>query len=210
MDRKVADRLTALAPEGMALPPRFLVELGEAYALPPRHYHALDHVVNMAEQFELVRRQVGWREPFPVYHAVLTHDAVYEPGKSDNESRSAELACSWADAYWPEAGWGPRAAFLVQSTAAHHALPTGEDEDLDHFLDCDLAILGAESATYDAYAAGIRAEYVPVAGDAFDAGRASFLRSLLERPNIFRSDFFRRRLDAAARDNLRRELSALE
>lgn len=194
----------------MELPSPFLTELAEAYARPPRVYHTLDHMIAAAAEFDIVQRKVGWQEPEAVYVAVLAHDAVYEPGRSgENERLSGALARQWAEAYWPEAGWGERAEFLVQQTADHYAAPLGEDSDLDLFLDCDLAILGAEPSVYDAYARGIRAEYEPVVGDAYAAGRSAFLQSLLARATLFRSGFFRERLETQARSNVAREAASL-
>ena len=205
------DLAKSLAPPRMVLPDAFLGELVAAYERPPRVYHTFEHAIAVAEEFDRVRRRVGWREPEPTYLAVLAHDAVYEPGRSgENERRSADLARDWAERYWPDAGWGERAAFLVLQTAAHYDWPVGEDLDLDLFLDCDLAILGAAEPVYDAYAAGIRAEFSPVVGDAYEAGRRDFLESLSARRSLFRSDYFRERLDDQARRNVARELETLE
>lgn len=180
----------------------------QAYRSPGRHYHTLDHVLDVAARYREVSAGPGWQDPATVLLAVLAHDAVYVPGAIDNEARSAALAQTWAGQV-PGAD-AERAAALVLATANHRGGPSpGQDLDLDHFLDCDMAVLGADPRAYDAYAAGVAAEYAPVVGaDAFAAGRAGWIRGALGAERLFRSAWFGR-LEAAARGNLRRELAGL-
>ena len=98
-----------------------------------------------------------------------------------------------------------RCVELILLTARHGALePAAVGADTAHFLDCDTAILAAPPAEFDAYDAGVAAEYRRVPADAFRAGRRAFLTGLLARPRIFLSNRFHTRLDAAARANLAR------
>jgi len=70
-----------------------------------------------------------------------------------------------------------------------------------------MAILGAPAAVFDAYDRGIAEEYAGhVPGFVFRLNRRRFLKQVLGQPRIFLSDFFHQRLDAAARDNLRRRV----
>ena len=82
------------------------------------------------------------------------------------------------------------------------------DADAALFLDCDMAILGAEPAAFDAYDAAIAREYHAIPAEAFRAGRRAFLQSVLALPRIFLSDYVHARLDARARANLTRAVSA--
>lgn len=196
------------APPGMSLPHRLLEAARAAYGTPPRHYHTWTHVLAVADRFAEVQAGPGFVQPEPTFLAVIAHDAIYEVGERDNEERSARLARHWAERFL-EPAWGPRAAALVRATADHHGLPVGEDPDLDLFLDCDLAVLGADDATYDAYAHGVHAEYAPLAGDAYAGHRARFIEGFLQQAWLFRSRWFRERLEARARRNLLRELRQL-
>jgi predicted metal-dependent HD superfamily phosphohydrolase len=100
-----------------------------------------------------------------------------------------------------------RVTELISLTAQHGRLSREAiDEDTALFLDCDMAILGADRCVYDTYEAQIAAEYRPVYGDGFEAGRRAFLEKLLTRP-IYLSDWFRQRLEDRARANLRRSLN---
>ena len=73
----------------MPLPGALEAELRAAYADPPRAYHHFGHVVDVLGQF---LRVPDWHVRDAVALAILFHDAIYEPGRSDNEARSAELA----------------------------------------------------------------------------------------------------------------------
>ncbi len=146
-----------------------------------------------------------------VWLALLFHDAIYVPGRKDNEAASANLAERLL------ARWPPRALFdpartrrLIELTSLHGHLDfpaLTPDEAL--FVDCEMAILGASPERYAAYEAGIAEEYRPhVLGPLFRLGRRRFLSGLLGAPRIFASNFFHHRLDAPARRNLRRALDA--
>jgi predicted metal-dependent HD superfamily phosphohydrolase len=101
-------------------------------------------------------------------------------------------------------------AALIELTAKHGTLSRADvpDEETRLFLDCDMAILGAETAAFDAYDRGIAAEYRGVVpGWLFAINRKRFLKGLLGRERIYLSDFFHARLDARARNNLRRAIT---
>ncbi|WP_437684044.1 HD domain-containing protein [Sorangium sp. So ce131] len=180
-----------------------------AYGEPGRAYHNLDHVREVLARVGEAGRDVGWRSPREVFLAALFHDAVYEPGRHDNEARSAALAREAVARWLP--GEGLDAALverLILLTARHGALDpadVGEDEAL--FLDCDMAILGSDAAAFDAYDRGIAAEYGALPPEVYAAGRRRFFERLLAAEHIFLSPYFRGRLEGHARDNLRRKLA---
>lgn len=169
------------------------------YREPHRAYHDEAHIAEVLAWFDEVADGPGWERPKEVYCAIVWHDAVYEPGAKDNEERSAGLAGATA---WALGVDGSRVAALIRLTARHGQLESVADADAAHFLDSDMAILGADREAFDRYDANIRREYAMVPDEAFRAGRGAFLRSVLAKPRIFFSEFFHARLDARARDNL--------
>ncbi len=187
-------------------------ELEAAYAMPARAYHNFRHVQEVLRHFADVAEGPGWTQPAEVYLAIQYHDAIYEPGRRDNESRSAELAIARIAHWLPDAGVDSlRVAELIELTARHGQFTPsdfGDDGfalDARHFLDCDMAILGAEAEVFDAYDRGIAEEYRGhVPEFLFKLNRRRFLEGLLKRERIFVSDWFHQRYDAAARANLRR------
>ena len=82
------DMLKRAAP--LPLPDALYAEVAAAYKSPPRAYHTLEHVAEVAQWFAEVARTGGWTHPAEVWLALLFHDAVYEYGRDDNEARSAE------------------------------------------------------------------------------------------------------------------------
>jgi predicted metal-dependent HD superfamily phosphohydrolase/RimJ/RimL family protein N-acetyltransferase len=198
----------------VVLPSAQWAAIESAHATPPRAYHDFDHVCAVLRHYDEVDAGPGWTQPVEIYLAILYHDAIYEAGRHDNETRSAELAVAEIARWLPDAGIDTaRVAELIALTARHGRLAPadlGNDaaaDDARHFLDCDMAILGAEPAVFDAYDRGIAAEYRGrIPGWLFRINRRRFLKGLLAKERIFLSDFFHVRLDAQARDNLRRAL----
>jgi predicted metal-dependent HD superfamily phosphohydrolase len=203
-----ASVLRRCAPEALVIGDRLLAAVETAYLTPGRVYHGLHHIEEVAAEFEGVTASVGWERPDEVFLAVLFHDAVYVPGAHDNEKRSAELAREAIAEHLPNRGIDvARVALLIERTA-RHGNAGDVDRDMALFLDCDMAILGAPPARFDAYDRAIAAEYSAIPADAFAAGRRAFLTRLLQSPRIFLSDHFHARLDGAARANLARALNA--
>ncbi|HEY1813549.1 MAG TPA: hypothetical protein VGG74_14455 [Kofleriaceae bacterium] len=185
----------------LELPAALAAELAAAYGEPHRAYHDASHIAEVLGWFDRVADDLGWQDPATVYVAIVFHDAIYAPGATDNEARSADwvrrsgLPCDLA-----------RAAALVELTARHGHQVTA-DRDAALFLDCDMAILGASPAAFDAYDAAIAREYAAIPAEAFRAGRRNFLQGVLAMPRIFVSDYFHDQLDAPARANLTRVVS---
>jgi predicted metal-dependent HD superfamily phosphohydrolase len=195
----------------LTLPAAMQADLEAAYTTPPRAYHSFAHVRAVLQHCQTVADGPGWTQPREVQLAALYHDAIYDAGRSDNESRSAALARAQIERWLPNAGVDVgRVEQLILLTARHGALGRDDvDDQAALFLDCDMAILGAPADVFDAYDRGIAEEYAGhVPGFLFRLNRRRFLKQLVQRPRIFLSDFFHQKLDAAARDNLRRRLGS--
>jgi predicted metal-dependent HD superfamily phosphohydrolase len=129
---------------------------------------------------------------------------VYEPRRTDNEERSAEVAA----AELGRLGIDPAEVVrLVLLTREH--LPQEGDRAGAALCDADLTVLAAGQATYDRYSAAVRAEYANLDDAAWARGRSSVLTGLLDRPRLFHTERGRE-CEEPARANLRRELAALE
>lgn len=194
----------------LQLPAEQWAVLRDAYASPPRAYHNFAHVEAVLRHYEDVAAGPGWSQPAEVQLAVLYHDAIYEAGRKDNEARSAELAVEHISRWLPDRGIDAvRVAELINLTARHGSLkPEDVDRDAALFLDCDMAILAADPATFAAYDRGIAAEYRGhVPAWLFKLNRRRFLKALLGKERIFLSVWFHQRLDAQARINLRRAVT---
>lgn len=184
-------RWRALAGEGAdALGQALIV----AWAEPQRRYHDHNHLVWLLEEADRRLALIG--EPAFVGYAIWFHDAVYQPGASDNETRSAD----WARQAIGDPTLAERVAHVIEMTNKHHE---GEaDGDAALFLDMDVAILGAPRDDYRAYAAGVRGEFSAYADGVYAAGRGFFLDQQLALPRLFRTDFYQTALASAARVNM--------
>ena len=138
--------------------------------------------------------------------ALWFHDAIYDTSRRDNEERSAQ----WARKSALSAGLSPeraeRIAGLVLATK-HDAVPLGSDAGL--LVDIDLAILGSETARFEAYEMQIREEYAWVRESVYRQARRQILEGFLNREWIYSTAFFRAEHEARARENLSRSVARI-
>jgi predicted metal-dependent HD superfamily phosphohydrolase len=104
-------------------------------------------------------------------------------------------------------------ARLIRLTAGY-ALPTWqqagpEDANAHVLLDADLAGLSISAAEFDHYADHIRREFAAVPEEQFRTGRLSFLQRLLEREYIYYTPQMLACCEAAARENIQREMARM-
>ena len=180
-------------------------DLLRRWAEPQRHYHTVTH---LAAMLSIVDAHAGAAADLDLVRlAAWGHDAVYDPRATDNELRSAALTEAVLRGLGVDDDAAAEVGRLILLTAGHDGPP--DDRDGALLCDADLAILAAAPDDYDAYAAAVRREYAHVPDDAFRAGRSAVLRSLLDRPTLYRVPAIADRLTGPARANLRRELAAL-
>lgn len=176
---------------------------------PDRGYHSWSHPLALLRLFDETRAVLT--DPLAVYCAIVLHDVIYEPRRSDNEARSAVLAQTMLKGVVPDDSLG-RAIRLIEATARHAIptdLPAAEVGDMAQFLDMDLSILAAPADMFDAYEAGVRHEYREVPEEAFRQGRAAILEGFLAREALYMSDWGQTRFEAKARENLKRSIAQL-
>ena len=87
----------------------------------------------------------------------------------------------------------------------HHAQPQLPDAQI--LVDVDLSILAASAERFAEYEQQVRAEYSWVPQFLYSYKRREILQTFLERESIFSTDYFRERLEAAARRNLTEALA---
>ncbi|MFD7731767.1 hypothetical protein ACFV6F_15425 [Kitasatospora phosalacinea] len=187
-------------------PEPYARDLLARWAEPQRRYHTTTHLEAVLDRVDELAAHAD--DPDAVRLAAWFHDAVYRPDRSENEERSAALACrALREAGLPEP-LVHEVDRLVRLTTDHHPAPG--DRNGEVLCDADLAVLGGRAEAYDAYAAAVREEYSFVPPDAFREGRAAVLRHLLALPALYRTPEAHARYDARARTNMHRELAALE
>lgn len=165
----------------------------------------MSHIAECLKELDRVRDEVD--RPDEVEVAVWFHDAIYVPGRPDNEEASAALADDALSAGGVDQLVRDRIRSLVLATR-HTAVAHGRDAQI--LADIDLAILGADPYRFGTYDRAIRREFHTLSEAEYRAGRAAVLRSFLARPSIYHTEAFRERYEGAARANLTAALAALE
>lgn len=176
------------------------------YAAPGRHYHderhlddclwRLDQIQGLAEA---ERRLLRW--------AILWHDSVYEPTRTDNEELSAERAFGELTGCGVAGETAAEVARLIRLTKDHRVDPGDRLGAI--LVSIDLSILGADPERYRSYAADVRREYAHVGDEAWRAGRAAVLKRLLEANPLYPEPSLGAELEVQARRNMEEELSSL-
>ena len=164
-------------------------------------YHDLRHLEEVLDRLDVLASAGAGFDPTVVALAAWFHDAVYD-GADDDEERSA----LWAEDALPPA-YADEVARLVRMTVEHR--PAADDPAGAALSDADLGILAAPRERYDAYVAGVRADFAHVDDEDFRAGRSAVLRDLVDRAHLFSTPQARELWEDAARANLERELAGL-
>lgn len=187
---------------------RAFAELVAAYGEPERHYHNLDHIAHLLEILDATLDTDTGKQSDLLRFAAWYHDLVYDPRRSDNESRSADAARLTMRTLGQSDAAIDRVCDLILMTQRHQA----EEADLEGqlFLDADLFILGTYPPTYQAYAAAIRREYSWVPDRVFFEGRRKVLLGFGERPMIYRTDMIRSKIEPSARRNIAAEIAQID
>jgi len=173
------------------------------YAQPHRGYHGPEH---LDELIALARRHTPDLDDAGQL-ALLFHDAVYVPGagRGENERLSALLMRATVPAFDLGQIDLDRASRIIEATT--HAEPPPAEA--ARVCDLDLWRLAAPWEAFQRHALGIRHEYSHLHADeaAFWTARKAFYKSMLGKPALFATAYFRDRFESTARENLRRALT---
>lgn len=179
-------------------------QLCERYAEPQRHYHNLRHISDCLDWFDRFASQAD--DPLAVELAIWFHDAVYDPRRSDNEERSADLAGDCLRAAKADTVLLDSVRQLVLATKSHNS---SLHPDASLLVDVDLSILGQPEARFWKYEHQIRQEYIWVPAEVYCTKRAEILERFLARPRLFQTEELHHRFEASARENLQQSVRRL-
>ncbi len=179
-------------------------DLVARYSEPHRAYHTPEHIGHCLDELEQVRQLAT--NPDAVELSLWYHDAIYDTKAKDSEKRSARLAAEMARSASLPDSFGQSVVNLIMATK-HTAAPADPDAQL--LVDIDLSILGQSEDKFDEYERQVHKEYKWIPEDAFVAGRSAILKSFLDRPTIYSTQFFRNKYEAQARRNIVRSLAQL-
>ena len=175
------------------------------YAEPVRAYHNADHIRALLQGLYATG---ATRSP-ALLLAILYHDVIYDPRRTDNETASAAFARAALGSLGVDAALISRVEDLILATRHGAATSIAADTECELLLDLDLAILGAGRDAYNDYAKAIRTEYAHVPDALYRNGRTQVLRGFLDLSVIYRTPTFRAACEPAARANLAAEIATL-
>lgn len=177
-------------------------EIETEYTSEARYYHNLAHLENMLSELSGIESDVNEKDAllFSIYY----HDIIYNTAKSDNEFKSAMLFRKRIE----------RTNFKQIEKCVQQIELTKEhelsiDNDTNILLDLDLSILGKSNKEYQEYSESIRSEYKMYSDHEYRNGRKKILIKLLNIPAIYKTDYFKRKYEAIAKNNLNLELKSL-
>ena len=179
---------------------RIFNELNKQYSERHRVYHTAAHIQHCLAEFRPVRNILI--NPDAVELAIWFHDAIFVPGASDNEFRSAQFS---QEILW--IGDTPnevrtRVLSLIMATK-HDGRLTPCDPDAITLADIDLSSLGAYPQMFDENAQRIRRE-MRLSNEEFFKRQANFLVKLFQRDSIYGTGFFFDKYERQARKNIER------
>jgi len=188
--------------------PETLRQLYYAYLRPNRFFHNLDHIGwCFAELKTALASGVKVNNEAALRFAIWFHDYVYEGKLTNNEELSADAGYEAA----LSEGYDENFARTVQSMilATKHTdqfPPITPDEEL--LCDIDLSTLADDA--FEQNTENIRKEYAHVPEGVFIHERRRILQTFLDRPFIYRTQYFRDRYEAKARENLQNAVGSMQ
>jgi len=187
-----------------ALTNELWAEIEKSYANKKRHYHTLQHLENVWVELTDVREKiVNWDT---ILFTLFYHDIIYNPLKSDNEERSAELAENRMRQLSVPDSSIERCKRQILATKSHLI---STDSDTNYFTDADLSVLGQTWDIYSLYYQNIRKEFSIYPDSVYNPGRKKVLHHFLAMEKIFKTDDFYDKYELQARINLQKEIESL-
>lgn len=170
------------------------------YDAPGRHYHAQRHLEDVCRRMDDYWSM--FKDPVTAEVALWFHDAIYAVPSKRNEEASAEMCAGFLTSVGAEKC--RRAPIMILATK--HDGKIAQDHDTALVLDIDLAGFADPWGDFEANNQRIRREFAAYDEATYRAGRAAFLRGLLDRGPIFRVLVG---FEAQARANIERHIAEL-
>ena len=179
-------------------------EIEKNYSSKKRHYHTLHHLDNLITQLTEVKSEIqNWNA---ILFTLYYHDIVYNSLKSENEEKSAELAEKRLNQISVSPDTIELCKNQILATKSHIK---STDSDTNYFNDADLSILGQNWETYSFYYKNVRNEYSIYPDFVYNPGRKKVLNRFLSMDKIFKTDFFYKKFERQAKQNIQKEIELL-
>ncbi len=174
--------------------------LENLYDEPTRFYHTSAHINQCLTNMDEASAVIGASDVVEL--SIWFHDAIYFPGAQDNEKRSADYFSDLAAASLPQETVSQVTQCILSTT--HKSMP--EDENSKFVVDIDLSGFGQEWEKFVHDGENIRKENSHLNIDQYVAGQIKFMEKLINRNQIYSTDYFNSRLESIAQKNISRQL----
>lgn len=176
-------------------------EIEKNYNSKSRHYHNLKHLEELFKQLAAVKNEFAdWDT---VLFSLYYHDVIYDVLHNDNEANSAKYAAKRLTKLGFPTNKINQVSAQIEATKTH---ARSADNDINLFLDADLAVLGKDENGYLEYTKLIRKEYSYYPDFVYNPGRKKVLKHFLDMFSIFKTDYFIDLYEAQAKMNIEEEL----
>jgi len=164
-----------------------------------RKYHTLVHVLSMFEWAEKHNIKLSKAQQL----AIWFHDSIYEVLREDSEERSSLfMKALVGETNPPHVGSHAQCIILYTKDFMKDTDNTWP-EGSDLVMDLDLSHFAREEEVFLYADQLVKEEFVPVVGEEeYEKGRIEFFQTLLARKSIFRTDLFKEKFEAKARENI--------
>lgn len=170
-----------------------------------RKYHNLNHIFHFLRNYYLIEDKIINKDAFLL--AIFYHDIIYDTKRNDNELKSAEFAVKTLEKLKVSKSTVSLVNQLILATKSHTLT---NNDDINYFIDCDLAVLGEAPTKYNTYKEAVREEYNAVPDFIFDNARLNVVKLFLKQKSIFKTEYFKNRYERNAILNLKKELATLK
>lgn len=169
-----------------------------------RYFHNMKHLENMYNELLPVKDKIeDWDT---LLFSLFYHDIIYKTSQFDNEAESADLAKKRLQSLNISQDKVSKCVIQILATKGHSIT---KDCDTNFFIDADLAVIGQPYDIYSTYNQHIRNEYFIYPDLPYKKGRKAVLKHFLNMPTIFKTEYFQKKYESQARENLTSELQLL-
>jgi predicted metal-dependent HD superfamily phosphohydrolase len=139
--------------------------------------------------------------------AIWFHDSIYVVLSKDSERRSADLLKALVGETNPPHVSSHAQCIITYTRDFMKDTDNTWPEGSDLVMDLDLSHFAREEEVFLYTNKLVKEEFVPVVGEEeYEKGRKDFFEQLLSRKNIFRTNLFKEKFEAKARENIEKVL----
>ena len=176
----------------------------EQYESVGRFYHTLNHIQQCLTQLDAAIPKAALTEEAvaKVEVAIWFHDAIYEPGSSQNEALSAELFEKKAESFSNKEVVRDISRSIVETNHRHS--PSSELS--KWVVDLDLSGMGLSNEKFQNDGEFVRKELTHLSDQEYVDSQIKFFKGLLARERIYHTDYFYNQYEQPARQNIQTQL----